>query len=160
TPVQRETQERGAMLVRLARSHVRFGHFEYLFHSNQHAAMDALLEQVLALHFPELLGETDRNLLFFREVTRRTAITVARWQAFGFTHGVMNTDNMSILGDTFDYGPYGFMDGFDPGFVCNHTDAGGRYAFNRQPQVALWNLSCLALALSNRVARERLVNEL
>lgn len=160
TPVQRETLEHGAMLVRLARSHVRFGHFEYLFHSNQHAAMDALLEQVLALHFPELLGETDRNLLFFREVTRRTAITVARWQAFGFVHGVMNTDNMSILGDTFDYGPYGFMDGFDPGFVCNHTDTSGRYAFNRQPQVALWNLSCLALALSNRVEREALAGVL
>ncbi len=156
TPVQRETEERGAMLLRLARSHVRFGHFEYLFHSDQQAAMDALLEQVLALHFPDLANDKDRHFLLFQEITRRTAITVARWQAVGFAHGVMNTDNMSILGDTFDYGPYAFMDGFDPGFICNHTDAGGRYAFNRQPQVALWNLSCLALALSNRIDRERL----
>lgn len=156
TPVQRETVERGALLVRLARSHVRFGHFEYLFHTDQQAAMDALMEQVLALHFPEIADQADRHFLLFEEVTRRTAITVARWQAFGFAHGVMNTDNMSILGDTFDYGPYGFMDGFDPGFVCNHTDAGGRYAFNRQPQIALWNLSCLALAFSTRVDKERL----
>lgn len=156
TPVQRERMETGAMLVRLARSHVRFGHFEYLYQSDQPEALAALLEQVIELHFPELADGADRDFQFYREVARRTAVTVARWQAFGFAHGVMNTDNMSILGDTFDYGPYGFLDRFDPGFICNHTDVGGRYAFNRQPQVALWNLSCLAAALSERIDPQRL----
>lgn len=159
TPVQRERTETGAMLVRLARSHVRFGHFEYLYQTGQPQALAALLDQVIELHFPELaeLADlADRDFEFYREVARRTAVTVARWQAFGFAHGVMNTDNMSILGDTFDYGPYGFLDRFDPGFICNHTDAGGRYAFNRQPQVALWNLSCLAAALSERIDPQRL----
>jgi uncharacterized protein YdiU (UPF0061 family) len=80
-------------------------------------------------------------------VTRRTAALIAHWQALGFCHGVMNTDNMSILGLTIDYGPFGFLDGFDPGHICNHSDHGGRYAYARQPQVALWNLHALAQAL-------------
>src|ERR1039458_4809676 len=73
---------------------------------------------------------------------------MAQWQAVGFSHGVMNTDNMSILGLTFDYGPFGFMESYDPGYICNHSDPRGRYAFDRQPQVGLWNLACLAQALS------------
>ena len=80
-------------------------------------------------------------------MVRRTAATVAHWQAVGFAHGVMNTDNMSILGLTIDYGPFGFLDGYDPGHICNHSDSGGRYAFGRQPNVAWWNLHALGHAL-------------
>ncbi|MBC7662221.1 MAG: YdiU family protein, partial [Caulobacter sp.] len=81
------------------------------------------------------------------EVVRRTAVMVAKWQAVGFAHGVMNTHNMSILGVTIDYGPFGFLDGYDPGHICNHSDSGGRYAFARQPNVAWWNLHALGHAL-------------
>ena len=81
------------------------------------------------------------------EVTRRTAHLIAQWQAVGFMHGVMNTDNMSILGQTLDYGPFGFLDQFDPGHICNHTDTQGRYAWARQPNVAFWNLHALAQGL-------------
>ena len=80
-------------------------------------------------------------------MTRRTAELMAQWQAVGFSHGVMNTDNMSILGLTLDYGPFGFLDAFDPGYICNHTDSGGRYAFDQQPDVAAWNLTKLAQTL-------------
>ena len=93
--------------------------------------------------------------MFLNEVTQRTARLMAQWQAVGFSHGVMNTDNMSILGLTFDYGPFGFMENYDPGYICNHSDPRGRYAYDRQPQVGLWNLACLAQALSPLVAKEK-----
>ena len=91
-----------------------------------------------------------------RQVSQRTAELLARWQAVGFCHGVMNTDNMSILGLTIDYGPFQFLDGFDPGHICNHSDEQGRYAFNRQPQVAYWNLFCLGQALMPLIEDEDL----
>ncbi|MCW8958993.1 MAG: protein adenylyltransferase SelO family protein, partial [Gammaproteobacteria bacterium] len=94
-----------------------------------------------------LLEQEERYLALFREVTRRTAELISQWQQVGFAHGVMNTDNMSILGLTLDYGPFGFLDDYDPGFICNHSDHGGRYAFDAQPQIGLWNLSCLGQAL-------------
>ncbi len=80
---------------------------------------------------------------------------MAQWQAVGFSHGVMNTDNMSILGLTFDYGPFGFMESYDPGYICNHSDPRGRYAYDKQPEVGLWNLACLAQALSPLIAKEQ-----
>jgi protein adenylyltransferase len=87
---------------------------------------------------------------------RRTAELIAKWQAVGWAHGVLNTDNMSVLGLTLDYGPYGFMDDYDAGFICNHSDHNGRYAFNQQPYIGLWNLSCLAQTLLPLAPKEEL----
>jgi uncharacterized protein YdiU (UPF0061 family) len=144
--VYREDIETGAMLVRMAPSHVRFGNFEYFYYTNQFGHLRRLADHVIAEHFPELL-ETDAPYLgLLEQAILRTAQLIAHWQAVGFTHGVMNTDNMSILGLTLDYGPYGFLDRFDPGFVCNHSDHAGRYAFDRQPKIGLFNVSCLAQA--------------
>ena len=149
-PVMRETPETGAVVTRVAPSFLRFGHYEHFAHSGQHDSLRRLVDFTIATYFPELRDGADgRDPLhaWLAEVVRRTAATVAHWQAVGFAHGVMNTDNMSILGLTIDYGPFGFLDGFDPGHVCNHSDTGGRYAFARQPNVAWWNLHALAHAL-------------
>lgn len=146
-PVQRETVERAAVLVRVARSHIRFGHFEYFSHHGDHAALRVLVDYTLARHFPDLLSRDEPLLEMFGEVCTRTADLIARWMAVGFQHGVMNTDNMSITGDTLDYGPYGFMEAFDPSWICNHSDHTGRYAYMQQPGIGLWNLGRLASAL-------------
>ena len=146
--VYRERIEPGAMLTRLAPSHVRFGSFEVFFYRQQHVALQTLAEYVLAHHYPELRDEPQPYLALLQTVIDRTADLLAQWQAVGFAHGVMNTDNMSILGLTLDYGPYGFMEGYHPGFICNHSDYQGRYAFDQQPQIGLWNLTCLAQALT------------
>ena len=148
--VHRETIETGAMLLRMAPSHVRFGTFEVFYYRRQHEHLAHLADYVIEQHFPHLAHVQDaseRYARFFREVVERTARLIAQWQAVGWAHGVMNTDNMSILGITLDYGPFGFIDDYDPGFVCNHSDHHGRYAFDRQPSIGLWNLSCLAQAL-------------
>jgi uncharacterized protein YdiU (UPF0061 family) len=149
-PVRREAMETGAVVTRVAPSFLRFGHFEHFAHSDQHAALRQLVDFTIATYFPDLVdGRDGLDPLhaWLAEVVRRTAAMVAHWQAVGFAHGVMNTDNMSILGLTIDYGPFGFLDGFDPGHVCNHSDTGGRYAFARQPNVAWWNLHALGHAL-------------
>ncbi|MCX4197822.1 protein adenylyltransferase SelO family protein [Methylobacterium organophilum] len=144
----RERPERGAMLLRLAPSHVRFGHFEFFYYTRQHAELKQLLEHVIEAHFPDLLEHPEPFHAFFREVLERTAALIARWQAYGFCHGVMNTDNMSILGITFDFGPYAFLDDFDARFICNHSDDTGRYSFENQVPIAHWNLAALAQALT------------
>jgi uncharacterized protein YdiU (UPF0061 family) len=153
--VAREKPEPGAVIARLAQSHVRFGHFEHFHHAGKPEAVRALADHVIAEHFPGL-----DHAGFYAEVVRRTAMLVAQWQAVGFAHGVMNTDNMSILGLTLDYGPFGFMDGYDPDFICNHTDEGGRYSVINQPGVAHWNLRALAVALSRLVPAQTLVDSL
>ena len=158
--VQREMIEPGAVLTRLAPSHIRFGHFEFFHHGGRTDAVRTLADHVIAEHFPELAPRDDRYAAWFTEVVRRTADLLAQWQAVGFAHGVMNTDNMSILGLTIDYGPFGFLDVFEPGFICNHSDDGGRYAFDKQPAVALWNLRALASALLALVERETLIEVL
>ena len=145
--VYREQIETGAMLVRMAPSHVRFGSFEILYYRKQHEQLKVLADYVIAQHYPHLGDASDTYTHFFSEVVERTARLIAQWQAVGWAHGVMNTDNMSILGITLDYGPFGFIDDYDPGFICNHSDHNGRYAFNQQPYIGLWNLSCLAQAL-------------
>ncbi len=152
--VHRETAEPGAVLTRLAPSHVRFGHFEHFFHSGRQEQVRQLADHVIAEHFRGLAGD---HAAWFADVVKRTAELMAAWQAAGFAHGVMNTDNMSILGLTLDYGPFGFLDAYDPGFVCNHTDTQGRYAFDMQPAIAHWNLRALAFALSGLLAKETLV---
>ncbi|HYJ35432.1 MAG TPA: YdiU family protein [Rhizomicrobium sp.] len=155
--VRRETLEPGAVLTRLARSHVRFGHFEHFFHRGQKDEVRQLADYVIGEHFPELAGDYTG---WFGEVVKRTAEMIAQWQAVGFAHGVMNTDNMSILGLTIDYGPYGFLDAYDPQFVCNHSDEQGRYSFINQPMIAHWNLRALALALSDLIPTDQLLQKL
>lgn len=154
--VYREQVETGAMLVRMAPSHVRFGTFEIFYYRKQHEHLKILADYVIAQHYPHLTTGPDTYARFFAEVVERTAKLIAQWQAVGWAHGVMNTDNMSILGLTLDYGPYGFMDDYDAGFICNHSDHNGRYAFNQQPYIGLWNLSCLAQALLPLVEKEAL----
>ena len=155
-PVYRETVETAAVLTRLAPSHVRFGSFEVFYYRRQHEHLAALADYVIAQHFPGLAAREDRYAAFFEAVLERTARLMAQWQAVGFAHGVMNTDNMSILGLTFDYGPFGFMESYDPGFVCNHSDTEGRYAFDQQPNIGLWNLAALAQALTPLVPEQAL----
>ena len=145
--VYRESIETAAVLTRLSPSHVRFGSFEVFYYNDQHDALAVLADYVINRHFPALAKAPDKYVLFLNEVISRTARLMAQWQAVGFSHGVMNTDNMSILGLTFDYGPFGFMDAYDPAYVCNHSDYHGRYAYKQQPQIGHWNLSCLAQAL-------------
>ncbi|HEX9627260.1 MAG TPA: YdiU family protein [Acidiferrobacterales bacterium] len=145
--VYRERIETGAMLTRLAPTHVRFGSFEAFYYRDRFDEIRTLADYVIATHYPGLTDRPDPHLRLLETVVERTARLLAQWQAVGFAHGVMNTDNMSILGLTLDYGPYGFMEAYDPGFVCNHSDRHGRYAFDRQPGIGLFNLSCLAQAL-------------
>nr|WP_250646436.1 YdiU family protein [Pseudomonas oligotrophica] len=156
TTVYRERPERGAMLLRLAPSHVRFGHFEFFYYTRQHEALRQLLDHVIGAHFAECLEHPEPYRAFFREVLERTASLIAHWQAYGFCHGVMNTDNMSILGITFDFGPYAFLDDFDARLICNHSDDSGRYSFENQVPIAHWNLAALAQALTPFVAVEAL----
>lgn len=155
-PVYREREERGAMLLRLARSHIRFGHFEYFYYTRRHDELRQLLDFTLDTCFPDCRHQPQPELAMFRSVLQRTAEMVAHWQASGFCHGVMNTDNMSILGITFDFGPYAFLDAFNAHHVCNHSDHEGRYAFHRQPVIAQWNVACLAQALTPFIAVDTL----
>lgn len=146
-PVRRETMETAAVVTRLSPSFIRFGHFEHFCHHDQHGELRQLADFVIRHYYPECSAAPQPYVALLEAVTRRTARLMADWQAVGFAHGVMNTDNMSILGLTIDYGPFGFLDAFDPGFICNHSDTQGRYAYARQPNVALWNLHALAQAL-------------
>ena len=146
-PVQRERTETAATLLRLSPSHVRFGSFEYFAARGDTARLAELLQYVITRHFPAAREAPVPALRVFGEICRRTATLVAHWMAVGFAHGVMNTDNMSVLGVTLDYGPYGFLNEYDPGFVCNHSDTGGRYAFDQQPAVGMWNCARLGDAL-------------
>ena len=147
-PVYREEVETAALVTRLAPSFVRFGSFEVFYYRNQVEPIRQLADYVIARYYPELAARAEPHAELLREIARRTAELMAQWQAVGFSHGVMNTDNMSILGLTIDYGPYGWVDNFAPGWTPNTTDAAGRrYCFGRQPDVARWNLERLADAL-------------
>lgn len=146
-PVMRESVETGALVTRLAPSFIRFGSFEVFFYRDQHDEIKTLADFTLRHYFPELLEEAKPYPALLREVTQRTAKLMAQWQAVGFCHGVMNTDNMSILGLTLDYGPYGFMEAYDPTYICNHSDHDGRYAYDQQPNIGAWNCTCLAQAM-------------
>lgn len=154
-PVMRETVETAAVVARVAPSFVRFGSFEHWASRKRPDLVRQLADYVIERFYPECLSNTSgvtetpeaRYVRFLEAVVRRTALLMANWQVVGFCHGVMNTDNMSILGLTLDYGPYGFMDGFDARHICNHTDTNGRYAWHAQPAVAHWNLYQLANSL-------------
>ncbi len=149
-PVFRETVETAAVVTRMAPSFVRFGSFEFFYWRGEHEALRQLADYVIDGFFPQCRAAGDGPapyLALLREVAGRTARLVAQWQAVSFCHGVMNSDNMSILGLTIDYGPFGFIDAFDAGHVCNHSDEQGRYAYRQQPAVAHWNLYCLGQAM-------------
>ena len=152
-PVQRETRETAATLVRVADSHIRFGHFEWIF-NNQPKLLKSFSDYVIQRHYPECATTDKPYAALLNAIVTRTATLMAQWQLVGFAHGVMNTDNFSITGCTFDYGPYGFLDIYNPSFICNHSDNTGRYAWNQQPSIGLWNLNALAYALSPLIDKE------
>ncbi|MFT7668501.1 MAG: hypothetical protein ACI8X5_001194 [Planctomycetota bacterium] len=145
--IYREETEKGAVLVRLGQCHVRFGSFEHFHSIRRDDLVRVLFGYSLARWFPELAGHSDRAWGFLEAVTERTARLMAMWMSVGFCHGVMNTDNFSILGDTIDYGPYAFMDDVVWDYICNCSDYNGRYTYAKQPQVGLWNLQRLTEAL-------------
>jgi uncharacterized protein YdiU (UPF0061 family) len=145
--VMRETVETSAVVTRMAPTFVRFGSFEHWFYRDKPEELRALADYVITTFYPELTSAPNPVTALLEEVTRRTARMVAHWQAVGFMHGVMNTDNMSILGLTLDYGPFGFMEAFDANHICNHTDQQGRYSYANQPQVGHWNCYALGQAL-------------
>jgi uncharacterized protein YdiU (UPF0061 family) len=150
TTVDRERVETAATLTRIARSHIRFGHFEYFHYNSRPDIVKELADYVISEHHPDINNPDDnRYSQWLSIVAQKTAELIAHWQAVGFAHGVMNTDNMSIIGDTLDYGPFGFLDDYKPAFICNHSDHQGRYSFNRQPSIGLWNLNALAHSLSS-----------
>ena len=156
--VYREHVENAAIVTRVAESHIRFGHFEYFASQGQNENVKKLADFVIKHHMVEL--KQGDYLGLFKQVIESTSIMIARWQAQGFSHGVMNTDNMSILGLTIDYGPFSFMETYDPAFICNHSDTQGRYSFERQPSVALWNLQRLAGALESLIQEDLLKDAL
>jgi uncharacterized protein YdiU (UPF0061 family) len=146
-PIFRDGMKRGAVLTRVAASHLRVGTFEYAAALGDADTLRALADYAIARHDPELAAAPDRYRAFFRAVCDRQAALVARWQLVGFIHGVMNTDNMAVSGETIDYGPCAFMNAYDPATVYSSIDRGGRYAYGNQPAIAQWNLARLAEAL-------------
>lgn len=157
--VMRETPESTAVVTRMAPSFVRFGSFEHWYYNHREEELKILADYVLTHSYPDLYNASQPYAALLQEVTRRTATLVAQWQAVGFMHGVLNTDNMSILGQTLDYGPFGFMEAYDPGHICNHTDQQGRYAYKMQPQIGHWNCYALGQALLPLIGEVDAVHE-
>ena len=159
-PVYRESTETAAVVTRVAPSFIRFGHFEHFAYRQQLTELQTLADHVIDRFYPQCRDTSEfggnRFAALLQAVSERTAHMVAHWQAVGFCHGVMNTDNMSILGLTIDYGPFQFLDAYDHGHICNHSDSGGRYAFNKQPNIAYWNLFCLGQAMLPLIGEQEL----
>jgi uncharacterized protein YdiU (UPF0061 family) len=145
--VMREAPLPGAVLTRVAASHIRIGTFQFFAARGDDDAIRQLADHVIARHYPDVRSEAEPYRALLARVIARQAQLVARWMHIGFIHGVMNTDNMSIAGETIDYGPCAFMDAFDPAAVFSSIDQNGRYAFGNQPRIALWNLTRLAECL-------------
>ncbi|MBP7709506.1 MAG: YdiU family protein [Rickettsiales bacterium] len=152
--IHRDGMEKAAQIIRLAPSHVRFGSFEVFFYRKQNEQIKILADYVIEQNFSQLKNHPNKYSEFLAGVVESTAKLIAKWQAFGFCHGVLNTDNMSILGITFDYGPFGFLDAYNPHHICNHSDFEGRYSFANQPAIGLWNLHAFAITLSSLVSME------
>jgi len=146
-PVYRETTLKGAVLTRLAKSHIRVGTFEFAAYMLSVNELKKLADYTISRHFPDLLTDNRPYLALLREAVNRQALLISKWQLAGFIHGVMNTDNMSICGETIDYGPCAFMDEYDPKTVFSSIDTYGRYAYNNQPKIAQWNLARFAETL-------------
>ncbi|ASP33069.1 YdiU family protein [Labrenzia sp. VG12] len=145
--IYRESPKPGAVLTRVAASHLRVGTFQFFAARGETEKVRQLADYAIARHDPDLAETPDRYLSMFRRVVERQAALVARWVLVGFVHGVMNTDNTTISGETIDYGPCAFIDAFDPAAVFSSIDHGGRYAFGRQPAILQWNLARLAEAM-------------
>jgi len=145
--VMRESLETAAVVTRMAPSFVRFGSFEHWHYRDKPEELRTLADYVIDTFYADLRAAANPYAALLAEVTRRTARMIAHWQAVGFMHGVMNTDNMSILGLTLDYGPFGFMEAFDVNHICNHTDQGGRYSYANQVAIGHWNCYALGNAL-------------
>jgi uncharacterized protein YdiU (UPF0061 family) len=157
--VLREELESAAVVTRVAPSFIRFGHFEHFAAKGQVQQLQQLADFFIEHQWPDLCSVDAgprRYTALLAKVAKQTASLLAHWQSVGFCHGVMNTDNMSMLGLTIDYGPFQFLDGFDPAHICNHSDHQGRYAYARQPQIAFWNLYCLGQALMPLIDNEEL----
>lgn len=154
--VYREAWETGAIVLRVSPSWIRFGTFEYFAHKKRYQELEALADYAIAESYPHLINTPNKYLDLFTEVVAKTARLMAQWQAVGFNHGVMNTDNMSIAGLTLDYGPFAFLDDYDFQYICNYTDQHGRYSFGNQPNIGKWNLQALMHALSPMVQTEKL----
>ncbi len=146
-PVYRSSKLKGAVLTRVAASHIRVGTFQYVSARQDESTLRALSDYAIERHYPELVDAPRKYLEFFRAVTHRQAALIARWQLVGFIHGVMNTDNMAVSGETIDYGPCAFMNTYAPDRVFSSIDHAGRYAYGNQPYIAQWNLTRLAEAL-------------
>ena len=153
--VRRETPLPGAVLTRVASSHVRVGTFQFFAARGDVEATRNLADYVIARHYPEAAEATNPYCTLLELVIARQAELVAKWQLVGFIHGVMNTDNMSIAGETIDYGPCAFMDAYDPATVYSSIDSFGRYAYGNQPRVALWNLARFAETLVPLLAEDQ-----
>jgi uncharacterized protein YdiU (UPF0061 family) len=146
-PVFRDSVQPGAILTRIASSHLRVGTFEHARAHGQPEDLKSLIEYTLIRHDPEAFATDNPTLTLLKNVIERQALLVARWMAVGFIHGVMNTDNMSLAGETIDYGPCAFMDTYNPSTVFSSIDREGRYAYANQPRIALWNLERFAETL-------------
>jgi uncharacterized protein YdiU (UPF0061 family) len=146
-PVYRETVLQGAVLTRVAASHIRVGTMQLAAARDDREAIRALADYTLVRHYPNLAGSPEPHAALFDAILERQASLIARWQLVGFIHGVMNTDNMALSGETIDYGPCAFMDTYDPATVFSSIDLGGRYAYHSQPPIAQWNLARLAEAM-------------
>ena len=145
--VLREQPLPGAVLTRIAASHLRVGTFEYFAARGDTDAVRTLLDYAIRRHYPDIAGAPNPALAFLERVAARQAALIAQWMSVGFIHGVMNTDNMAISGETIDYGPCAFMDHYDPDTVFSSIDHRGRYAYGNQPAIAQWNLARLAETL-------------
>ncbi len=154
-PVFREEALPGAVLTRVAASHIRVGTFQFFAARHDEEALRLLTDHALARHYPDAVGGGNPALALLDRVIEAQAELVARWLGIGFVHGVMNTDNTAVSGETIDYGPCAFLDEYDPGKTFSSIDHHGRYAFSNQPRIALWNLSRLAEALLPLVAEEQ-----
>ena len=145
--VYREQRLEGGVLVRVAKSHIRIGTLQYFASVQDHEGVGLLLDHVIARHYPEAADADNPALAMYQQVARRQAQLIAHWQSIGFIHGVMNTDNMLLSGETIDYGPCAFMDGYNSAAVFSSIDHGSRYAYRNQPAIAQWNLACLGQAI-------------
>ncbi len=145
--VFRDSVKPGAILVRVAQSHVRVGTFEYFYSRGDRAALRTLADHVIARHYPHVADAENRYAALLEAVCERTAALIADWLLVGFIHGVMNTDNISLAGETIDYGPFGYLDTYHPATAYSSVDVYGRYAFNEQPRIGHWNLAQFAQTL-------------
>ena len=157
--VRRETMETAAVCARIAPSFIRIGHFEHFASQQNIVRLKDLADALITDFYPECNQTPDPYLSLFKAITERNAMLVAQWQSIGFCHGVLNSDNISALGLTIDYGPFGFLDHFEIDHICNHSDQGGRYAYHRQPQAMHWNMACLASAMLPLIELEHSAEE-